>query len=504
MRVGKNRPMKNLILAVLCGVLGSWRGTAAAQEGGAASASFSTSEGLSTSGGDAEDEPDLEGEANASDSFMRRYRPTSLAFEAGLFGGVVFFPAEHNLQDLDVVVVNGHDELDTGIEGGLRLAFFPLSFFGAEVEGAMIFSNAKLAGDSATILALRGHGILQLPIARLVPFVLFGGSFLSLSSSDDSLGDDADPAMHFGGGFKFAFNKYLGLRLDVRDTLIQRNKLLPGVENGDLEHEVELLLGLSFTLGRTPWAPKPSDRDNDGTIDREDRCPNEPGPKPDGCPPPPPPPDQDGDGFPDANDPCPTESEDNYPPDGNDGCPNKDVDADGIPIPTDLCPEQLGIAPDGCPPKDTDADGVMDPDDKCVAEPETKNNFEDADGCPDELPKEVQKFTGVIKGILFASGKAEIRPASFPLLDDAVQVLQQYPTLKIRISGHTDDKGKHDFNVELSANRAAAVKTYLLSKGIPDDRIQTRGAGPDEPIADNKNAAGRAQNRRIEFELLPQ
>jgi outer membrane protein OmpA-like peptidoglycan-associated protein len=494
--------MKNLFSAVLISALCASAFEASAQSG--ASASFSTSEGLATSSSGEADEPDLEGEANASDTFMRRYRPTMLAFEAGLFGGVAFFPSEHNLQDLELAAVNGHDELDLGIEAGLRVAFFPLTFFGAEVEGAMIFSSAKAGGDSATVLALRGHGILQLPIARLVPFVLVGGGVLALNSSAASLGDDSDPAFHFGGGFKFAATEYLSLRLDVRDTLLQRNKLLPGVENGDMEHAVELLLGLSFTLGRTPWAPKPSDRDSDGLIDREDACPNEPGPRPDGCPPPPPPPDQDGDGFPDASDPCPTESEDNYPPDGNDGCPNKDMDADGVPVPTDLCPEQLGIAPDGCPPKDTDGDGILDPQDKCVNEPETKNNFDDADGCPDELPKEVAKFTGVIKGILFASGKAEIRPASFPLLDDAVQVLQQYPTLKIRISGHTDDKGKHDFNVKLSADRAAAVKTYLLGKGIPDERIQTRGAGPDEPIADNKTAAGRQQNRRIEFELLPQ
>jgi OOP family OmpA-OmpF porin len=494
--------MKNHFSSLLLAVLCSWTFGASAQSG--AGASFSTSDGLSTSSSGAAAEPDLAGEANASDTFMRRYRPTMLAFEAGLFGGVAFFPSEHNLQDLELVAQNGHDELDLGMEAGLRLAFFPLTFFGVEVEGGAIFSSVKSAGDSATVLTVRGHGILQLPIARLVPFVLVGGGMLSLSSSATSLGDDSDPALHFGGGFKFAFNEYLGLRLDVRDTLLQRNKLLPGVENGDVEHEVELLLGLSFTLGRTPWAPKPSDRDSDGLFDRDDRCPGEPGPRPDGCPPPPPPPDQDGDGFADNVDPCPAESEDNYPPDGNDGCPNKDIDADGVLIPTDLCPEQLGILPDGCPPKDSDADGIMDPQDKCPGEPETKNNFEDADGCPDELPKEVAKFTGVIKGIVFASGKAEIRPASFPLLDDAVQVLQQYPALKIRISGHTDDKGKHDFNMKLSADRAAAVKTYLLGKGIPDERIETRGAGPDEPIADNKTATGRQQNRRIEFELLPQ
>ena len=490
--------MKRTYSAIFVGLLGCvWSSAAFAQS---ADASFSTSEGFGSSS-----ERDLEGEANASDSFMRRHRPTPLAFEVGLFGGLDFFPAQHNLQDLDVVLDNnGHQELDPGGEVGLRIAFFPLSFLGVELEGGGIFSTTATTASGVNVWLLRGHGILQLPIGRLVPFVLAGASMLATQSEDYALGNDSDPAFHFGGGLKFALIRYLSLRLDLRDSLLQRNKLLMGVEDGDIEHNVELLLGLSFTLGRTPWAPKPEDRDGDAIYDRDDRCPNEPGPKPEGCPPPPPPSDVDGDGFPDGSDPCPQDSEDNYPPNPNDGCPNLDADADGIPIPTDICPEQLGIAPDGCPPKDSDADGIMDPNDKCPAEPETKNNYEDADGCPDELPKEIAKFTGVIKGILFASGKAVIKPASFPLLDDAVLVLQQYPALKIRISGHTDDRGKHDFNIQLSSDRAAAVKTYLLGKGIGDERIQTRGAGPDEPIADNKSSTGRQQNRRIEFELLPQ
>lgn len=496
--------MKRTYSAIVIGVLAClWCNSTFAQSAGA---SFSTSDGFaaSSSGGGAA-EPDLEGEANASDSFMRRFRPTDMALEAGLFGGIDFFPAKHNLQDLDVVIDrNGHQELDPAGELGLRLAFFPLSFLGVEAEGAAMFSKVQHTGGSVTAWALRGHGILQLPVGRLVPFVLAGASMLAVTSDANALGDDSDPAFHFGAGLKLALIRELSLRLDVRDSLIQRDRLTAGVKNGDIEHNVELLLGLSFTLGRTPWAPKPDDRDGDSIYDRHDRCPNEPGPKPDGCPPPPPPPDADGDGFPDATDPCPSESEDNEQPNPNDGCPNKDLDADGILIPADLCPDQQGIAPDGCPPKDTDGDGIMDPDDKCPAEPETKNNFEDADGCPDELPKEVAKFTGVIKGILFPSGKATIRPASFPLLDDAVVVLQQYPDLKIRISGHTDDKGKRDFNLQLSSDRAAAVKTYLIGKGVAENRIETRGAGPDEPIADNKTASGRQQNRRIEFELLPQ
>ena len=146
----------------------------------------------------------------------------------------------------------------------------------------------------------------------------------------------------------------------------------------------------------------------------------------------------------------------------------------------------------------------MDPDDRCPKDAETKNNFEDQDGCPDEVPEVVKKFTGVIKGINFDSGKAKIRSSSFPLLDDAVGVLKQYPTLRLRVSGHTDNKGKKAKNQKLSEDRAAAVKEYLVSKGIESTRVETRGVGPDEPIADNKTNAGRTQNRRIEFELLPQ
>jgi outer membrane protein OmpA-like peptidoglycan-associated protein len=446
--------------------------------------------------------PPSEAEANSGDSYMLRYRPTTPSFELGLYAGAMLFDDDTNLEDLDITVDTGHDDFQTGAELGLRAAFFPVSFFGLEAEGGLIFSEAN--DNSTQIWIFRGHGILQLPLARLVPFALVGFSMFALSSGDDALGDDIDPALHFGGGLKFALSRGVSLRADFRDTLLQKNKLLEGVEDGDMVHNFEILGGLSFTWGRTPWAPEPPDLDKDGIYDRDDRCPSQVGPKPDGCPVLPPPPDADGDGLTDALDGCPAEPEDKLQPVPNDGCPNKDIDSDGIFLPADLCPEQVGIAPDGCPPKDTDNDGIKDPDDKCIEQPESHNNFEDGDGCPDELPKEVAKFTGVIKGIMFDTGKATIRPASFPLLDDAVAVLLQYPGLRIRVSGHTDDKGKHDANVQLSLDRANSVKTYLEGKGVGANRIQTRGAGPDEPIADNKTSAGRAQNRRIEFELLPQ
>ena len=132
----------------------------------------------------------------------------------------------------------------------------------------------------------------------------------------------------------------------------------------------------------------------------------------------------------------------------------------------------------------------------------TKNGFQDGDGCPDEVPDKVKAFMGVIKGIEFDTGKATIRAASRPTLDEAAAVLKEYPKVRVLITGHTDNAGSRDLNMTLSADRAGAVKSYLVSKGVDAGRIETRGAGPDNPIADNKTAAGKQKNRRIEFKLL--
>ena len=80
--------------------------------------------------------------------------------------------------------------------------------------------------------------------------------------------------------------------------------------------------------------------------------------------------------------------------------------------------------------------------------------------------------------------------------------ISKYPDVKIEISGHTDNVGKREYNVDLSTRRAESVRQYLIGKGVKAERITTRGAGPDEPIADNGNAKSRAKNRRIEFKLV--
>jgi outer membrane protein OmpA-like peptidoglycan-associated protein len=210
-------------------------------------------------------------------------------------------------------------------------------------------------------------------------------------------------------------------------------------------------------------------------------------------------PDTDGDGILDPDDEC----IDVVGVEAYHGCPIPDTDGDGILDTEDECKDVPGVAEyHGCPIPDSDADGILDPDDTCKDEPETKNGYEDGDGCPDEIPEEIVKFTGVIEGIQFDTDKATIKKLSHKKLDSAVDVLAKFPSVNVEVSGHTDDKGERDHNLELSQNRANAVRDYLIAKGIDASRISTRGAGPDEPIDDNKKKSGRAKNRRIEFKIV--
>jgi outer membrane protein OmpA-like peptidoglycan-associated protein len=87
-------------------------------------------------------------------------------------------------------------------------------------------------------------------------------------------------------------------------------------------------------------------------------------------------------------------------------------------------------------------------------------------------------------------------------LDKVVQLLQENPTVKIQIAGHTDNVGTVGDNTKLSGNRAKAVVTYLAGKGIDAKRLSFKGFGATQPIADNKTEAGRAQNRRTELKIL--
>jgi outer membrane protein OmpA-like peptidoglycan-associated protein len=257
-----------------------------------------------------------------------------------------------------------------------------------------------------------------------------------------------------------------------------------------------------------PTAPKVGDRDGDGIPDDRDRCPKDPEDKDgfedeDGCPEN----DNDNDGLVDVRDRCPVDPEDKDSFQDEDGCPDPDNDTDGIGDTTDKCPtdpeDKDGFEDvDGCPETDNDKDGVPDVSDKCPNEPGPPDN----NGCPKRFehivvtPEKIE----LKQKIFFETNKAVIMPRSFPLLQEIASVLKSRGTMKLRIEGHTDSRGKKTHNMKLSQSRADSVRQHLVGLGIDGTRLESRGYGPDQPIETNKTAAGREKNRRVEFFITQQ
>jgi outer membrane protein OmpA-like peptidoglycan-associated protein len=251
----------------------------------------------------------------------------------------------------------------------------------------------------------------------------------------------------------------------------------------------------------------PQDEDDDGIEDDVDRCPEEPEDADgfeddDGCPDL----DNDNDGIKDEEDGCPDLAEDFDGFEDSDGCPDvlQDSDNDGVPDDMDKCPLKAEDVDgfqdeDGCPDLDNDLDGIMDVDDQCPNEPETFNGYTDEDGCPDERPLE-QRF--ILRGINFETGSAALTPDSYAVLDQVIRSLMAYPEVRIEIRGYTDSVGSWEYNLDLSQRRADAVRLYLVNSGIASDRVVSKGYSEADPVASNKTASGRAENRRIEFHRL--
>ena len=101
----------------------------------------------------------------------------------------------------------------------------------------------------------------------------------------------------------------------------------------------------------------------------------------------------------------------------------------------------------------------------------------------------------------FEAGSAVLRPEGLKILDEMALALTQLQGKRIEVIGHTDALGHRPGNISLSLARAQAVKAYLVGKGLPAERLQTSGMGPDQPVASNDTEDGRARNRRIEFRV---
>ncbi len=150
---------------------------------------------------------------------------------------------------------------------------------------------------------------------------------------------------------------------------------------------------------------------------------------------------------------------------------------------------------------DRDNDGVIDSKDKCPDEP----GIVQYNGCPEVPMAEVKsledKLNLIAKRVLFATSSAVIEPASYRDLDDLSKIMRKYPNTRFAVEGHTDNTGNADANKKLSQERADAVKTYLVGKGIEATRLNAIGYGQERPLGSNDTDAGRQLNRRVEIYL---
>jgi len=169
--------------------------------------------------------------------------------------------------------------------------------------------------------------------------------------------------------------------------------------------------------------------------------------------------------------------------------PPADSDGDGVVDPADRCPNTPAgarVDASGCE-LDGDRDGVIDRLDRCPNTP--AGDKVDAVGCGLTIALQVN----------FDNNSATIKPESYGELDNLVEFLKAVPSARGTLEGHTDSVGSDAYNRNLSQRRADSVKAYVTGKGIDAARIEARGFGEAQPVADNATAEGRAQNRRVQF-----
>lgn len=455
--------------------------------------------------------------------------------------------ARYSILDGDVAIDNG-----TGL--GARLGYFVRKNIAVEFEYDRVLADA--AGGRIKLEPMYLRLAYHFPLRESWSGIL-GGAFLMDRNTPPSGESFTDNGFSLSIGLQHNPLGRLGFRADVVGDVVP-SPFMETAANDLKTGNIHFNLGLTFRFGGGPGDDDrdgvkddvdacpdtpmgeavdargcvlPKDADNDGVVDPVDRCANTPaGTRVDatGCPL-----DTDRDGVVDAVDRCantplgtrvdglgcPLDSDSDGVIDGNDRCPNTpagtrvdttgcpvpvDTDGDGVLDSVDACantPPGTRVDGRGCPlPLDEDNDTITDDKDAC---PGTAAGVRvDARGCP--IMVEVLFEAGrpknvVLEGVTFATGKAELTPAAMETLDRVAASLVTVPEVNVEVAGYTDNTGSRALNVRLSGARAASVRTYLISKGVAETRITSRGYGPDAPVAPNTTAAGRAQNRRVEL-----
>jgi len=420
------------------------------------------------------------------------------------------------------------------------------------LQGVIGAGSARIAGGidtedeySTDLIPIDFRFRLAVLASKAVILYGYGGAGW-VHYSVETVPANRDPSLEIGGwtafipygaGIQFRAGEHWALRLDGGSNVTFSDALNPVME-GDAEHKDSYAtfgIGLSYAIGSGN-----RDSDKDGLTDKLEKQIGTDPKKPD----------TDGDRLNDGEeykqyktDPLKADTDNDRLKDGDEVLVNKtnplkaDTDDDGLKDGDEVLTNKTD------PMKaDTDGDALKDGDEVLTYKTNPINADSDADGLKDgeevnsyktsplkadtdagtisdgvevargtnpldpsdDLPKKevlkVEKGQAIVlEGIVFKTASSEILPASQDILMKAYNTLEAYPDMEVEIQGHTDNVGKHDYNVKLSQSRADAVKQWLVNAGISGSRITTRAFAYDKPIATNDTAEGRQQNRRIEF-----
>jgi outer membrane protein OmpA-like peptidoglycan-associated protein len=381
-----------------------------------------------------------------------------------------------------------------------------------DVYGTLIYGIRGAKDMASAGLGLRYYLLDREKHKNFRPFANFSGEAIADNSTRSTYSDvDLTGSIGTGFDFKILGSLYGRAMVNLGFPFFQLGKVDFTDGRGTYAHYTG---GLVYEWGNKPKpAPAPAkvaepvsiDTDGDGIVDKEDKCPTVKGVRANnGCPL-----DTDQDGIIDAEDKCPTVAGVKE----NQGCP-ADTDGDGIIDTEDRCPTVAGVkASQGCP-ADTDGDGVIDSEDACPTVAGVRANKgcpADADGdgvidAEDLMPNVagLVALQGVPENLViyFDTDKFYLTAEATATVEVITKLLTAQPSLKLKLTGHTDSRQTVKYNIVLSKNRVFETRKYLIKNGVTAKRMKLAWFSELVPAAPNKTVDGMKLNRRVELQIV--